>query len=178
MKTTKLTAIAIAIVFATTATMAQTDAASETAPNSDPQSFTVKFKSALQDRGLVYAMRTQLNPNFLQLEKPVYNVPVRHQKGIIIVTGTYKEWSNFFNVDDDLTSRAGYAKRIHLKEALLINSLTRAMREQLSPAMLRDEKPNYTAAVKFNRSVVYVTASYGEWKWFFKIDANSDPLGT
>ena len=178
MKTTKLTAIAIAIIFAATATMAQTESTSETAPNSDPQSFTVKFKTALQDRGLVYAMRTQVNPSILQLEKPVYNVKVKHQKGIIIISGTYKEWSDFFNVHDDLLSRTSPAKRIHLKEALLNNNLTRAMREQLTPAMLRDEKPAYTAAVKFNRSVVYVTASYGEWKWFFKIDSNSDPLGT
>ena len=179
MKTAKFSAIAIAIMFAATAALAQTESPAETAPNTiTPQSITITLKSALQDRGLVYAMRTQLNPRFLLVDRPLYTVPVRYRKGITYVTGTEKEWKGFFNIFDDHSAKINDANRIHLKEALKDSRLVRAMHQQLTPAMLADDKPVYTAKVKYNNSTVYIFASEKEWKWFFRIDDNPNDLGS
>ena len=178
MKTTKLTAVALALAFAATAAMAQTESPAETAPGAEPQSITIMFKKALQDRGLVYAMRTQLNPRFLLVDKPVYTVSVRLKRGVAYITGTQKEWQGFFSIEEDNAPKLADARRIHLKQALLDTRLVRAMHQQLTPALLRDDKPVYTAAVKYNHSTVYVFATAKEWTWFFHVDDNNDHPGS
>ncbi len=177
MKTTKLSAVAIAILFAATATLAQTEAPLDAAPGADHQSITVMFKQAIQDRGLVYAMRTQLNPRFLLLDKPMYTVPVKYNRGVTYITGSQKEWLGFFNIGEENSPKYTDGRRIHLKQALVDSRLVRAMHQQLTPALLREDKPVYTAAVKYNRSTVYIYATQGEWKWFFRTDDNNDHPG-
>jgi len=98
MKTTKL--MLVAIIFAiTTVGMAQTETPSETAPDAEPQSDAIQLKAALQNRALVYAMRTQLTPQFLEVEKPLYNVPVKLDSKVVYIVGTCDEWKTFFNIN-------------------------------------------------------------------------------
>jgi hypothetical protein len=176
MKTTKLTAIAIAIVFAATASMAQSESPTDKTPGIQPKTITIELRKAIQDRGLVNAMHTQLDARFLQVDRPIYNAPVRYKRSTVIVTGTYSEWNKFFYFGPDRALDIDDGTHISLKLALENKELTRAMHEQLTPDMLRKDQPSYTAAVKLRHSVIFVTASLSEWKRFFNTDNTTSPL--
>lgn len=173
MKTSKLMLVAMILALATMG-FAQTEKPLELAPDPDPQSITVDLKTALQNRGMVYAMRTQLNPRFLELEKPLYCVPIKYNKRLVYITGCCEAWKKFFNIHSDSGLQTIKDKRMHLKIALTDARLVRSMHEQLSPAMLRFEKPIYTVKVKYNHTTVYVFGNYNEWKWFFTTDILSN----
>ena len=65
---------------------------------------------------------------------------------------------------------------ISLKEAMCDLRLVRAMHEQLTPAILRGDQAQYTAGVRYKGSVVYIAATFKEWKWFFQVDNDEGPL--
>lgn len=175
MKTTKLMLIATIIAIASMG-MAQSEGTPDVSPDPGVESITISLKAALQNRGLAYAMRTQLNPDFLKVDKPVYCVPVKFGNRLIYITGNLAEWKEFFNMHSDTNPLLIDGKRISLKKAATDAKLFRVMHEQLTPAFLRDEKPVYTVRVKYNNATVYVFGTYNQWKWFFSIDINSDPL--
>lgn len=176
MKTTK--SMLIAIIFAlSTIGMAQSEGPIEQSPDPENQSITVALKSALQNRAMVYAMRTQLNSNFLEVEKPLYSVPIKYNGRLLYITGCCKDWQKFFNNYKTEFTSSGIAKRIHLKVAVANRNVSRAMHEQLTPAILRGgEKPVYTAPVRIKNKTIYVFGTYNEWKWFFRTDNHSNPL--
>ena len=176
MKTTKLTAIALAIVFAATASMAQTESPTDKDTGIHPQTITIEFRKAIQDRGLVYAMRTQLDGRFLEFDRPIYNVPVRYKRSKVYISGTYSEWSTFFYNSAERKACFDDGTHLTLKLALENKALTRAMHEQLTPDMLGKDQPAYTAIVKLRHSVIFVTASLSEWKRFFNTDNTTSPL--
>jgi hypothetical protein len=168
MKTTK--AILSAIIFLiTSVAIGQSETPNDADPNNtNPPSISIYLKTALQDRGLVYAMRTQLNPAFLQVEKPFYSVPIKYQRRIVNIVGPAEEWNRFFNIHGDSHPQYNDKNRFSLKEALTDARLVRAMHEQLTPALIREDKPIYTAKVRYNRTTVFVYASRNAWKWFFQ----------
>lgn len=176
MKTTKLTAIAIAFVFAATATMAQRDYRTDRA-EPDPIAINMQLKKALQDKAIVFAMRTQLSPEFLKVEKPRYTVPVKLPKRVLYVTGTYDEWCYFFNIDIGSPDKGIKGNRMHLKEAMHNSMLAKSMHEQLTPDFLRDDKAVYTAVVKYKWDLIYVFGTLDEWQQFFRFNSNDEPLG-
>lgn len=172
MKTTKSMLVAMILALATMG-YAQTETPTELAPDPDPQSITVALKAALQNRGMVYAMRTQLNPRFLEVERPLYCVPIKYNKRLVYITGCCAEWKDFFFIHADNGPQVADGQRMHLKIALTDARLVQTMHEQLSPAILRVEKPIYTVKVKYNNSTVFVFGNYNEWKWFFRTDIHS-----
>jgi hypothetical protein len=64
------------------------------------------FEQAMKDPGLVLAMRQQLNPSFLTVEKPVYMVYVRYHSTFYRITGSREQWLKFFINDPRLPSKA------------------------------------------------------------------------
>ena len=58
----------------------------------------IPLRVAMADRGLVQAMRAQLNPSFLLDEKPSYTVAVRYKHDVYYIYGTYSDWKNFFGI--------------------------------------------------------------------------------
>ncbi len=168
MKTTKAIAIALILGIASLG-YAQVEGPADQTPNTTPQSIVINLKNAMHNPDLVRAMHAQLNPNFLQVDKPVYTQPVRVKLSTVYVAGTGDEWKAFFRTD--ITDQVSLAKRnlIPLDKAMREASLVRAMRAQLSPSLLNDDKELYIAPVRYNHSIVFVAGKYIEWKKFFSI---------
>jgi len=172
MKTTKLIAIAIILGIASLG-FAQSESATELAPGISPQSMVIPLKKALHDPALVKAMRAQLTPRFLEVDKPQYTVPVRFQHTVLYVAGTASEWERFFGIKTTLSDKSAL---IPLTTALQDPGLVRAMRAQLTPAILQDDKEYYVAPVRYQHSIVYIGGTYSEWKKFFSISPKNDPV--
>jgi hypothetical protein len=168
MKTTK--AILSAIIFLISSlAIGQSETPNDADPNTtSPPAISMDLKTALQNRGLVHAMRTQLNPAFLQVEKPLYSVPVKYQRRVVIIVGPAEGWNRFFDIHGDSHPKFSDINRISLKMALTDARLVRAMHEQLTLALIREDKPTYTAKVRYNNSTIFVYASRNAWKWFFQ----------
>lgn len=172
MKTTKLIAIAL-ILGVVSLGMAQSTA--DLKPKPSPTSIVIQLKKAMQIPSLTKAMFAQLNPNFLNVEKPVYTVLVKYKKRIQYVSGTRAEWKSFFHIDLNEDPLGSFGRVIPLKQAIHNPALLRSMRAQLSPSMLQNDKQVYTASVRYKHSVVYISGSYGEWKRFFSIKEKIAP---
>lgn len=173
MKTTKLIAIVLILGIASLG-MSQTRPVNDL-PDTKPQSIVIQLKKAIHDPGLQKAMHQQLNPNFLRVEKPSYTVSVKYKGRLQYINATRGEWKNFFRSDMSEGSQGAVGRLIPLKRAMHIPNLLGAMRAQLTPAILKADKPVYNVPVRYKHSIVYVSGSYGEWKRFFSIKAKSDP---
>ena len=70
-------------------------------PNSVPAPKILKmsFLQAIQIPELVAEMHRQLNPDFLKKNLPLYTVNVIYHDYIVVITGTYQQWSMFFGVN-------------------------------------------------------------------------------
>lgn len=177
MKTLK-SMIAFILIASTTVLFAQNYSPShiDPGPAPAPQSITTQLSVALQSVGLVSAMKTQLDPSFLQEHKSFYTVMVKYGKQGVYVTGSAAEWKAFFGIHPGNDEMLKKVNRIPLKKAIGDPALNRAMHKQLSPSLLLDNKPVYTVKVKYNQSIVYVFGNYTDWRWFFRTDIQSDPL--
>ncbi len=103
MKTTKVILVAALMAFASIS-FAQNDAkpfndAKASIEKPAPKlTALINIKTAMQNRGLVAAMRSQLSPRFLQVEKPVYIVQVKFKKTVYSIYGSYAAWKHFFAI--------------------------------------------------------------------------------
>ena len=176
MKTTKLIAIALILGIASLG-FAQSEGPADQTPNTNPQSIVINLKKAMHNADLVRAMNAQLDARFLLVDKPVYTQPVRYKHSIIYVAGTGDEWKAFFRANP--TDKTALAKRnlIPLAKAMKEANLVRAMRAQLSPSLLNDDKEFYVATVRYQHSIVYIGGKYIEWKKFFSIVPTNDLVG-
>ena len=175
MKTTKLIAVALILGIASLG-YAQTDKPADQAPNgTTPQSIVIPLKKAMHSPDLNRAMHAQLNDNFLQVDKPLYTVPVRYRHTVVYVSGTYVEWTNFLRSDSN--DAKAFAKRnlIPLDKAMQDARLVQAMRAQLTPRLLNEDKELYIATVRYSHSIVYVAGTYIQWKKFFSIATIDKP---
>ena len=175
MKTTRLIAIAL-ILGITSLGFAQSRIATDPAPDPDPQSIVIQLKKAMHNQALVKAMHAQLTPRFLKVDKPLYTVPVRFQHDVLYVAGTYSEWKRFFGADINETPQVAKSALIQLPDAMQIPGLVSAMRAQLTPGILQDDKEFYVAPVRYKHSIVYVGGTYAQWKKFFRIATFNDPV--
>ena len=66
--------------------------------------------------------------------------------------------------------------KISLENALLDRGLVKAMYQQLSPRILVNDQRIYTARVFYNRKVYFIYGTYAEWKLFFAMDLDEDPV--
>lgn len=176
MKTLKAIALILIMGIASYG-FAQTETPAEQAPDPDPQTVVIQFRSAMQNPGLVRAMHGQLNPRFLLVERPRYTVPVYYQRKKVYVTGTYTEWKGFFRIDRSENGFDALKPTIPLRNAMKNPHLVLAMRAQLNSSMLQPDKQTYVAPVRFKHSIVYVTGSLEDWKWFFRIKKKVAPQG-
>lgn len=175
MKATKLIAVALILGIASLG-FAQSDSHLDKAPNDNAASICIKLRQAMQSPELVKAMRVQLNPDFLKVDKKIYTVPVRIKRTVLYVAGTHGEWMNFFRIRPDDPPVAKNAL-IHIKAALKDKNLAQAMRSQLSKELLNADKELYVAPVRYKHSIVYVAGSYNDWKAFFSIRPKTAPQG-
>lgn len=100
MKTTKLILVALLMVFATTGFSQTEDVTKlfkQTPPNLEVK---ISLTNAMQNVALVSAMRSQLNPQFLNGQLRVYTVRVRLGQTVYHIWGTYQQWKYFFSVQD------------------------------------------------------------------------------
>jgi len=168
MKTTKIIAIAI-ILGIVSLGYAQTESPTELAPDPDPQSIVIQLKKAMHNQALVKAMHAQLTPRFLEVDKPLYTVPVKYKYDLLYVAGTLSEWKRFFGADINETPQVAKSALIQLPDAMQIPGLVSAMRAQLTPGILQDDKEFYVAPVRYKHSIVYVGGTYAQWKNFFRV---------
>ena len=72
----------------------------------------------------------------------------------------------------------GIAVKIKLRNALENRALVKAMYQQLDVSLLNKDVPRYiTAKVNLGNTVYYIYGRYEEWKNFFIMDLNEDPVG-
>jgi hypothetical protein len=65
-----------------------------------PWTIKITLKSALENPYLVRAMHEQLDRSFLQPDQPgPYVAKVNFRRVIYVISGTYKEWSAFFQME-------------------------------------------------------------------------------
>jgi len=57
----------------------------------------VSLQQAVQNPGLLFAMKQQLDPGFLSTNQQSYTVSVNYQHYRFMITGTYEEWKLFFS---------------------------------------------------------------------------------
>jgi hypothetical protein len=57
----------------------------------------ITLQQAVQNPGLVVAMKDQLNPGFLNSNQQYYTVSVNYMQYTFKITGTYQEWKSFFS---------------------------------------------------------------------------------
>jgi len=175
MKTTKIIAIAI-ILGIVSLGYAQTESSTELTPDPNPQSIVIQLKKAMHNPALVKAMHAQLTPRFLEVDKPLYTVPVRFQHDVLYVAGTLSEWKRFFGADSNETPLTTKSAIIPLIKAMQDPGLVSAMRAQLTPRILQDDKEFYVAPVRYKHSIVYIGGTYAQWKKFFGCAVpHSDP---
>ena len=173
MKATKLIAVAIILGIASLG-FAQQEGPTDQAPDR-PNAVVITLKKALHFPYMVKAMHEQLNPSFLQVDKESYTAPVRIKNEVFYVTGTQAEWKVFFREVNDGKSVDAAGKLIPLSKARKDARLAKAMRVQLSPNMLNQEKELYIASVRYNHYIVYVSGTYEQWKDFFNCRPYADP---
>ncbi len=167
MKTTRMIAIALIVGIASLST-AQVDRPVEQAPNDVPvQTIIIQLTKAAHSLDLVKAIRSQVSPQILITEKTMYTEPVRFNRRIYYVAGTYDEWVAFFGHNSDSQMFALTSNLIPLEKALKSKGLFEAMKAQLSPDMLLVDRPVYIAAVRYKHSISYVYGSLEQWKQFF-----------
>jgi len=65
--------------------------------------------------------------------------------------------------------------KISLENVPTVRGLTAALHQQISKNILIFYQANYTVRVYYRHNVYYITASYAEWKEFFKMALNDDP---
>lgn len=171
MKTTRLIAIAL-ILGISSLGFAQTKT---TAPDPDAQSMVIQLKKALHNRTLVNAMKAQLNPRFLQEDKPSYTVAVRYSHKIVYVNGTYNEWKRFFGSKLDEDSQIAKSGLIQLPNAMRDRNLVQAMKAQLTPRILKTDKQYIVAPVRYKHTIVYIGGTYSQWVKFFGMAPHGDP---
>ena len=94
MKTLRLVMIATFVAF-TMVSYASADKKHEHPVNK--QIINLSFDLAIQNPGLVAAMKLQLNDNFLSINQQTYTVDVLYMGYIVRITGTYAQWLSFFN---------------------------------------------------------------------------------
>jgi len=165
MKATKLIAIAIILGIASLG-YAQTESTPTQGPN---QSVVIMLKKAIHSPDLVRAMHAQLSPRLLEAEKPAYTFPVRFKHSTLYVNGTYNEWKAFFRTDANDDPSGAKGNLIPLNKAMRDANLVKAMRAQLTPKLISQEKQLYIAPVRFKHKIVYVSGNYDQWKKFFGI---------
>ena len=95
MKTTKFFMIVALLSFATW-TISQAI--------SEPPKYVIqiRLKAAMENPRLVKVMLDQLNPNFLDpsgTEDQIFYAKVRYSRITYVVSGTYAEWINFFELN-------------------------------------------------------------------------------
>ena len=66
--------------------------------------------------------------------------------------------------------------KISLEKAVLDRALKKAMYQQISPRILLNDQKIYTAKVLHNRTVYFIYGRFAEWKSFFKMDFEDDPI--
>lgn len=103
MKTTKVILVAAIMAFASIGfTQSDSNPYSEEKLSIEkpvPQlSALIGLKTAMQNQDLVRAMRNQLSPHFLQVEKPVYTVKVKFKNTVYNIYGSYAAWKHFFTI--------------------------------------------------------------------------------
>jgi hypothetical protein len=165
MKTTRVIAIALIVCFATLG-YAQSETAAEKAEPTPTHALIMPLQKALHVPALLRAMRAQLTPDFLKNEQPLYTQPVRYNRGVTYVAGTYGEWSRFFGVSQTIDPQIDVGI-LALAKAIKNGNLVRAMKNQLNITMLRPAKEYYTFPVRYKHSVIYVGGTKAEWKKFF-----------
>ncbi len=61
----------------------------------------IPIEYAVKDRGLVFEMYRQIDQSFLNYENPgIYRVKIKYRKNTVEIYGTYKQWMNFFVMDN------------------------------------------------------------------------------
>ena len=175
MKTTKLIAIAVLILGITSLGYSQPTTPRDQASENAPKSIVIPFKKAVRTHQLVQAMRTQLTPQFLEVEKQVYTVSIKHKSTLVYVSGTLREWKGFFRISKIDDPLAGKSALIQLPAAIRNPQLVKCMRSQLTPRMLKQDKNYYTAPVRYKHSVVYVGGTFNQWLKFFSVKPKGDP---
>ena len=56
----------------------------------------IPLQKAMKSKGLVDAMRAQLKPEMLEVDRPIYIAAVRYKHSIHYVYGTLEDWKHFF----------------------------------------------------------------------------------
>jgi hypothetical protein len=169
MKAKKL--IAIALIFGIASLgMAQTETPAEGTPGDVPvQTIIIHLTKAAHSMNMVKAIRAQVSPEILIIEKTVYTEPVRYNHRVYYVTGTYNEWFAFFGHNADSQLFGLTSNLIPIQKAIKTKGLLDAMKAQLKPEMLYVDKPIYIAAVRYKHSISYVYGTLEQWKQFFHI---------
>ena len=71
----------------------------------------------------------------------------------------------------------GISVKIKLSTALENRALVKAMYQQLDVSLLHQEVPRYiTARVSLGSTVYFIYGRYAEWKNFFIMDLDEDPV--
>ncbi len=72
----------------------------------------------------------------------------------------------------------GVAVKIKFRTALENRALVKAMYQQLDVSLLHQDVPRYIVGkVNLGNAVYYIYGRYAEWKNFFIMDLNEDPVG-
>ena len=56
----------------------------------------IPLEKALKSKGLFEAMKAQLSPDMLLVDRPVYIAAVRYKHSISYVYGSLEQWKQFF----------------------------------------------------------------------------------
>ena len=108
MKTIKLTTIAIVLTFA----MVSVSFAGESGAKTAKKAIKMNIEQTANLPGLVQVMHLQLDPDFMNTFRLVYTVDVDYRNYTVKVTGTYIQWSFFFNPNVTQTS---HLKHVEVK---------------------------------------------------------------
>jgi len=166
MKTTKLIAIAI-ILGIVSLGYAQRTPLVHQQPDQNVESILIPLAKAMFNADLVSAMRHQLDPAFLETERPSYTMKVRFSHSYVYVIGSYDEWKKFFSLERDGGLSDLKSNLIPLNDAVRDRNLNKALREQVSPSIIHSEKKTIVAAVIYKHTTVYVGGTQKQWIDFF-----------
>ncbi len=98
MKTTKLMLL-VALMALATIGFGQLESSPRYIDKPAPSiSVEISLQSAMHNATLVDAMHAQLNPSFLKVDRPVYTRRVQVKNVFYYISGSYYEWSKFFNI--------------------------------------------------------------------------------
>ena len=66
-----------------------------------PVGVKISIDKAIKDRALVFEMYRQIDESFLNFElSGYYYTKVRYNRATIVIFGSYKQWKNFFAMDN------------------------------------------------------------------------------